>query len=104
MNEISISILALIAGFVLGAFFFGGLWYTLKKSVTAKSPALWIIGGSLSRISIALIGFYYVSMGSWQRLVVCLFGFIAARVIVMRITKTNDQKSMRLKMKINHEA
>jgi len=34
-------ILALAAGLVLGAIFFGGLWWTVRKGVSSKYPALW---------------------------------------------------------------
>ena len=42
MNETVNMILAFIAGLALGTLFFGGLWFTVKKAVTAKIPALWI--------------------------------------------------------------
>ena len=31
--------LALFAGALLGAFFFGGLWWTVQKGVSSESPA-----------------------------------------------------------------
>jgi F1F0 ATPase subunit 2 len=42
----------------------------------------------LVRMSIVLLGFYFVGRGDWQRLVACLVGFIIARFIVMRLTRT----------------
>ena len=88
MNEILIIILAFIAGLALGAIFFGGLWFTVKKSITAKTPAIWIISSFFLRISIVLVGFYFISSGSWQRLLVCLLGFIIARIIITHFTKS----------------
>ena len=41
--------LALVTGFVLGAFFFGGLWWTVHKGVTSETPALWFLGSLLLR-------------------------------------------------------
>jgi len=38
MNEIILIIAAFVAGMALGTLFFGGLWLTVKKSVTAKVP------------------------------------------------------------------
>ena len=34
-------VLAWVAGVVLGAIFFGGLWWTVRKGVSSKRPALW---------------------------------------------------------------
>jgi F1F0 ATPase subunit 2 len=42
----------------------------------------------LVRIAIVLTGFYFVGRGDWQRLATCLIGFIIARFIVMRLTRT----------------
>jgi len=88
MNNILGLALALAAGLVLGALFFGGLWWTVRKGIFSKSPALWFLGSTLLRTGIVLAGFYFVGRGNWRRLVVCLLGFIVARFIVMRLTRT----------------
>ena len=41
MNEPLTLVLALAAGGVLGAIFFGGLWWTVRKGVSSPQPALW---------------------------------------------------------------
>lgn len=92
MNEIINTILAFIAGMMLGVFFFGGLWFTIKKAVSAKIPALWFFLSFFLRVTVVLIGFYYISPGGWQRLVVCLIGFIVARFAVTLLTKSIDKK------------
>ena len=103
MSEILYMILAFIAGLALGTLFFGGLWFTVKKAVTAKIPAIWFFVSLLFRLSITLIGFYYISQGSWQRLLICVFGFVAARFIVIHFTKLFDEKQLQLKKEDNHE-
>ena len=75
---------ALATGVLLGAIFFGGLWWTVRKGFSSKQPALWFFGSLLLRMSIALAGFYFVSGGRWERLLVCLFGFLMARLVVTR--------------------
>ena len=82
--------LVLGVGLLLGVLFFGGLWFTVKKALTSKKPALWFIGSSILRLGITLIGFYYIAMEDWRRLLICLFGFVIARFIVIRFTKPND--------------
>ena len=86
MNETLTLTLALVAGLLLGASFFGGLWWTVRKGVSSRQPALWFFGSLLLRMSIALAGFYFVSGGHWERLLVCLLGFVMARFIVTRLT------------------
>ena len=88
MNSFLFLVLALAAGLLLGAIFFGGLWWTVRKGVFSKSPAIWFLGSMLLRMGIVLAGFYFVGRGDWQRLTTCLLGFIIARFIVMRLTRT----------------
>ena len=88
MNNFLILALALVAGLLLGTIFFGGLWWTVRKGVSSEHPALWFLGSMLLRMSLVLTGFYFVGRGDWQRLIVCLLGFIIARFIVMRLTRT----------------
>jgi F1F0 ATPase subunit 2 len=76
--------LALLGGGLLGAFFFGGLWWTVQKGVTSELPAFWFLGSLLLRTGAILAGFYLVSQGHWSRLVACLLGFVIARVIVVK--------------------
>ncbi len=63
MNEILNLILALVAGFLLGAFFFGGLWWTVQKGLSSKRPELWFLGSLLLRTITAVAGFYFASGG-----------------------------------------
>ena len=82
MSEAVMLALAGIAGAALGAIFFGGLWWTVRKGVASKRPALWFFGSQLLRTAIVLAGFYLVSDGRWQRILACLIGFFVARFIV----------------------
>ena len=91
MNETLILVLALATGVLLGAIFFGGLWWTVQKGVSSKRPALWFFGSLLLRTSIALVGFYFIARGHWERLLVCLLGFVVARLIVMRLTRAAEK-------------
>ena len=93
MNNLLFLVLALVAGLLLGAMFFGGLWWTVRKGISSKSPALWFLGSLLLRMSIVLTGLYLVGRSDWRRLVVCLLGFIIARIIVVRRTRTPIEHS-----------
>lgn len=91
MNEMMTGGLALLMGLVLGTMFFGGLWWTVRKCVSSKRPMLWLLSSLLLRTSITLIGFYVVADGHWQRILLCLLGFIMARLIVTRLTRASGE-------------
>jgi F1F0 ATPase subunit 2 len=78
-----------VAGLALGAVFFGGLWWTLRKSLESRRPALWLLGSLLVRMSLVLVGLYLVSGGQWERLLAGLAGVIGARFLVLRLTGTS---------------
>jgi F1F0 ATPase subunit 2 len=88
-NALSL-VLALVTGLLLGAMFFGGLWWTVRRGFSSKQPALWFLGSLLLRTSIALAGFYFVARGRWESLLVCLLAFVMARVIVTRLTQAAE--------------
>ncbi len=74
------------AGGLLGLLFFGGLWWTLRRAFMSPRPALWVGGSLLIRILSVAAGFVIVAAGDWRRLLACLLGFWAARVVVVRFT------------------
>jgi F1F0 ATPase subunit 2 len=80
--------LALLAGAGLGVIFFGGLWVTIRRGVSSEGPALLFLSSLLLRMSIALAGFYFVSGGHWERLLMCLLGFVMTRFVVTWLTRT----------------
>jgi len=95
-------LLAWISGGVLGALFFGGLWWTVRRAVSAKQPALWIFGSLLLRTSVALAGFYIVSGGHLDRLLLCFLGFMVARLLVTRLTRLSRETERRPTHEASH--
>jgi F1F0 ATPase subunit 2 len=85
-------IMAWIAGLLLGAIFFGGLWWTVRKGLSSPQPALWFLGSLLLRTVIVLAGLYFVSSHHLERLLVCLLGFVMARVLVTQMTRPAAEK------------
>ena len=102
MNEMLNLVQALVTGVLLGAIYFGGLWWTIQKAVSSKQPALWFFASLLVRMSIALAGFYFVGRGHWERLVVCLLGFILARLAVMWLTRPSGENQTRPAQEASH--
>jgi F1F0 ATPase subunit 2 len=93
MSEALGLVLAWMAGGVLGLVFFGGLWWTIQKGLSSKHPTRWFLGSLLLRMGIVITGLYLVGRGGhWERLLLCLLGFIMARVLVMRLTRPPQTK------------
>ena len=83
----TILLLALVAGLLLGLVFFGGLWWTVRRGLTARHPALLFVGSLVLRMAVAVGGFWWVSDGQWDRLLACLVGFLVARLVITRVSR-----------------
>ena len=88
MNETFLLLFPFVMGLLLGALFFGGLWWTVWKGLSSKKSTFWFLGSLWLRMSITLAGFYFSAAGHWRRLLMCLLGFFIARFIVIRVTRT----------------
>ena len=102
MNETLTLVLAWVAGTVLGAIFFGGLWWTVRKGVASPRPALWFFGSLLLRMCLVLAGFYFVGRGHWERLLLSLLGFVMARWLVTWLTRPTGRTAVRPVQEANH--
>jgi F1F0 ATPase subunit 2 len=102
MTETLRLLLAWVEGGLLGAIFFGGLWWTVRKGVSSKRPALWFSGSLLLRTSIVLPGFYFVFDDHWQRLLLCILGFFMSNLIVMRLTRSTDGSQAGSAREVSH--
>jgi F1F0 ATPase subunit 2 len=96
MNEIINMLPSLVLGAVLGIIFFGGLWLTINKALHSKKVALLFVVSFILRIAIVLAGLYYVSQNSWQKMLVCLAGFLIARTVIIRITQKTHHSKVKL--------
>jgi len=103
MNEFLFLVFALFVGALLGVFFFAGLWWTVRKIESTKHVALLLLGSMLLRTCIVILGFYFILGDNWQRLVAGLLGFVSARIIVTRLTRTDKQSKPYLR-KAGHES
>ena len=85
MGELLLLVPALGAGIGLGIFYFGGLWLTVRRLPTARWPAFLSLLSFFGRLGVVLFGFYLVMGGPWERLLVCLLGFLGVRIILVRL-------------------
>jgi F1F0 ATPase subunit 2 len=90
VSDIGPLIGALAIGMFLGALFFGGLWWTVRRGLATANPALWFGVSALARMAMTLSGLYYVARAGWPSLVACLCGLLIARVAAMRLTRVTS--------------
>lgn len=102
MSELVIGIVAWACGGALGVIFFVGLWWTVRKGTSSPWAPLWFSGSLLLRMSLTLAGFYFVSAGHWERLILSLLGFIMARLAVTRLTRPTQINPTRPAEEANH--
>jgi len=84
--------LQLIVGFCVGAlagiFYFGGLWFTLRRLPRARHPIVLALGSLVLRTGIAVTVFVLmVRGGRWQRLLLCVAGFVVARLVLVGVLR-----------------
>jgi F1F0 ATPase subunit 2 len=96
MNEPLLLAGDLLVGVLLGTFFFGGLWWTIRKGSPSEWSGLFFSGSFLLRMAVTLAGFYLLSHGDWRKLVACLAGFLLARIAVTRLIGLPPAKNTRI--------
>jgi F1F0 ATPase subunit 2 len=102
MNETLAGALAWMAGCVLGAIFFGGLWWTVRQGLSSTRPARWFLGSLVVRMSTVLAGLYFVSGGHLDRLLLCLLGVATARPVVTRLARTSREDRSAVAQDVGH--
>ncbi|MBB1437169.1 ATP synthase subunit I [Shewanella sp. SG41-4] len=83
--------LVLLAGVLLGVFFFAGLWWTVSQLKSTRHVALLFIFSLLFRSTIVIVGFYFIAGENWHRLLAGLLGFMLVRLLATRYTLQQEQ-------------
>jgi F1F0 ATPase subunit 2 len=83
LTEVSRWVLAMVAGCLLGGFYFYGLWWTLGRWLTASSPNRWLAISYGVRTGVVLFVF-----GFFIRTDLIAFGFTLAGFFLMRMVLT----------------
>jgi len=77
-----------VLGVVLGTIFFGMLWWTVRRGLTARNPGLWFGLSALGRMGSAFAGLYFLARGGGPAAVLaCLLGLLVARVAVTHLVR-----------------
>jgi F1F0 ATPase subunit 2 len=78
-------ITAAVAGSLLGAVFYVGLWFTVRKGLSSTHPAKLFVASLVLRVGAAIAGFYYISHGDWRLLAAAMGGFLLSRTYALRL-------------------
>jgi F1F0 ATPase subunit 2 len=82
LNTVFILILMFLAGLALGAFYFIGLWQTLRRVAQTQSRAHLLAASFVVRLAIVLTAFFFLMDGHWERLAAAMTGFVVMRKIL----------------------
>lgn len=84
VSELFYLIPPLGAGIVLGFFYFGSLWLTVQKLPAVRRPVFLSLSSFFARLTVVIAGFYFVMGSRWERLIICLLGFLGVRFVAVR--------------------
>jgi F1F0 ATPase subunit 2 len=74
---------ALWVGLVLGFFYFGTLWATVRTLPNRRYPFLWILAGFLLRVAVVVVVFVALTGGEVARMFAVLVGFMITRGLLL---------------------
>lgn len=83
-NSIWHIVVPFIVGLGLGAINYAALWLTVQNITCVRYPALLNVLSYAVRMSFILAIFYIVMGSHWERLVICLAGFLVVRTVIIR--------------------
>ena len=82
-------------GMALGFFYYGSLWFILRRLPQLKYPALWV-GLSLLLRTLAVVGVLYLLFAdAWQQLLIALLGMLISRALLVQRIKPGPRHADR---------
>ncbi len=85
--------LSVLAGALLGAFFFGGLWWTVQKMTGSSRPYLLAAASFIVRNAVLLAGLYLLLTGGWPYLLAAMAGLLVARTVTFYMLKPHEKRA-----------
>lgn len=85
-------IIAFLFGLLIGLFYFGGLWVTIRKITQMKAGLALTMVSFLIRLLVSMFLFYFVlKMGDWRHLIAALVGFILMKFVLVQKLKPKEE-------------
>jgi F1F0 ATPase subunit 2 len=78
------AVAAASVGLFAGLFFFGTLWWTVRRLRKASRPHLLLVGSLLLRAAVVLVAFYALAARGLWAIVPAALGFVLARNLLVR--------------------
>jgi len=88
-------VIALLAGVMLGTFYFGSLWWVVQRVADAPRPEMLLLVSFFARTAITVGGFFLVAQGRWERIAAGMIGFLVARTALVQLLKPQQEASRR---------
>ena len=73
------------AGVAVGLFYFGGLWWTVRRIPTSRRPGLLVLSSFWIRTGVAAAALIPLARIGWPPLVAALAGTLLVRVVAVRL-------------------
>lgn len=86
MSDLVYLVLVFLGGCLLGAFYFGGLWITVKRMPHSRHPQAIMLLSFVLRLMVTLAVFYLLCRDDWRKWAMSLIGFMMMRTVSVRIT------------------
>ncbi|OPY55779.1 MAG: N-ATPase, AtpR subunit [Methanosaeta sp. PtaU1.Bin112] len=91
MIEITTTISSVMSGILLGFFYFGGLYLTLKHLCNSNKADLLTVSSFMVRSAVCLGGFYIISGKGLEALIFCLAGFVLSKLALIHVLGFRSQ-------------
>ncbi|MFC1868946.1 ATP synthase subunit I [Thermodesulfobacteriota bacterium] len=92
--DLAFFLLASLWGFILGLFYFGGLWWTLKVVAQKRRVKSFLLLSFFIRTVIALLGFWIIMRQALLPFLCTFAAFLLVRIIITRklgLSKKGDE-------------
>lgn len=87
--------IAFLLGSVLGGFYFGGLYLSVRKMTEVKYPGLLMVISLAIRMGVLLIVFFYISKGGYKDILLALLGVILVRFAITFALKESKENQIK---------
>ena len=79
-----IAVLSALIGIALGLFFYGGLWFTVRRLTTTDHPVLLTLASFWVRVLAVVAAFIFLTHTGLKCVAIAMTGFLLGRLAVSR--------------------